>query len=182
MSDLDEKKPLMEASEELCAEMLARPQAGREFREALLERTCAAVRSRPRRRRLLVAGSVCLAYMAGIATVTLWARGPTQAPETDITQIAAQTETLADTPDEPESLLARVPEVSRSEQIRLLARAGDLYLAQRDDVERALYCYRQVLELTPSSQLLAVDQGDSWLLASLKLARIQETTHENQRS
>jgi hypothetical protein len=181
MSDLDERESIMEASEELCAEMLARPQAGREFREALLERTCAAVRSRPRRRRLLVACCVCLAYMAGIATVTLWTRGPTQAPETDITQIA-QTETLASRPDEPESLLARVPEVSRSEQIRLLARAGDLYLVQRDDVERALYCYRQVLELTPSSQLLAVDQDDSWLLASLKLARIQETTHENQRS
>jgi negative regulator of sigma E activity len=167
MSDLDEQEPLMEPSEKLCAEMLARPQAGREFREALLERTCAAVRSRPRRRRLLIACCVCLAYVAGIATVTLWTRGPTQAPETDITQIA-QTETLASGPDEPESLLARVPEVSRSEQIRLLA--------------RALYCYRQVLELAPSSQLVAVDQDDSWLLASLKLARIQETTHENQRS
>jgi len=181
MSDLDERESIMEASEELCAEMLARPQAGREFREALLERTCAAVRSRPRRRRLLVAGSVCLAYVAGLATVTLWTRGPAEAPGTWATQIA-HTETLVDTPDEPESLLARVPEVSRSEQIRLLSRAGDLYLAQRDDVERALYCYRQVLELTPNSQLLAVDQGDSWLLASLKLARIQETTHENQRS
>jgi len=181
MSDLDEQEPLMEASEELCAEMLARPQAGREFREALLERTCAAVRSRPRRRRLLVAGCVCLAYMAGIATVTLWTRGPAEAPGTWATQIA-HTETLVDTPDEPESLLARVPEALRIEQIRLLSRAGDLYLAQRDDVERALYCYRQVLELTPSSQLLAADQDDSWLLASLKLARTQEKSHENQRS
>ena len=181
MSDLDEQEPLMEPSEKLCAEMLARPEAGREFREALLERTCSAVRSRPRRRRLLVAGCVCLAYMAGIATVTLWTRGPAEAPGTWATQIA-HTETLVDTPDEPESLLARVPEVSRSEQIRLLSRAGDLYLAQRDDVERALYCYRQVLELTPSSQLLAADQDDSWLLASLKLARTQEKSHENQRS
>ena len=167
MSDIDEEQPLMDASEELCDEMLALPQPGREFREALLKRTCAAVRARPRMRRLLLAGSVCVAYAAGIATVMLWSREPSEAPTAAVTQVA-HIEAQAQASEEPETLLARVPDVSRSEQIRLLTRAGDLYLVQRDDVERAFYCYRQVLELAPSGQPLSVDRNDSWLLASLK--------------
>jgi cytochrome c-type biogenesis protein CcmH/NrfG len=181
MSNQDEQKPLADEGEGLCAEVFGVPQATHEFRTGLLRQTRAAVRARPRRRRLLVAGAVCLAYVAGIATVTLLGLIPVAPPNGVVTEIA-QTRAAPSSPDEPEILLARVPDAERAEQIRLLTKAGDLYLDVRGDVEGALYCYRQVLELAPANQALAVEQNDSWLLASLKQARIQETTHENHRS
>jgi hypothetical protein len=189
--DFDEQEPLIEGLRELPREMFDLPNVSDDLRRAVLQRTTARVRVRPRRLRLAGMCAVALAYVAGLGTAALWPRTPAQAPTQVATAVSQEPAAASvSTPDiasnvisptrlDPQELLARVPDAPREEQIRLLRQAGDLYLSQWNDVERALYCYRQVLELASSSGGVTVDPGDTWLLASLKLARIQETTHEN---
>jgi len=176
------------------------PEAPPELREAILRRTRAAVRRRPRRRRLLATVAVAAAYSAGLGTAVLWsgaATGPvpfvTAEPASDVapaaTSLAPVRELTAtdaasapadERPASPRALLARVPDAAPAEQVRLLTRAGDRYLTDYGDVQRALDCYRQVLELTPRSQPAALGSGDTWLLTSLKLARLSPQTHNQE--
>jgi hypothetical protein len=72
---------------------------------------------------------------------------------------------------DPVALRRQVAAAPPAEQIALLRRAGDLYLGRYGDLESALDCYRQVLELTPASERGQFDAGDSWLLAELKHAQ-----------
>jgi len=83
------------------------------------------------------------------------------------TTAAASATTAAD----PVALRRQVAAAPPAEQIALLRRAGDLYLSRYGDLESALDCYRQVLELTPASERGEFDAGDSWLLAELKHAQ-----------
>lgn len=63
-----------------------------------------------------------------------------------------------------------MPRAPREKQLRLLALAGDRYLFNQADVESALDCYRQVIELTPAGEREPPQPEDSWLLAELKTA------------
>lgn len=57
---------------------------------------------------------------------------------------------------------------SLKSQIRLLQRAGDLYLS-RNDVEGALRTYQRLISLLPRTRRSQVNPSDTWLLAALKL-------------
>ena len=63
----------------------------------------------------------------------------------------------------------------RAEAARRFRAAGDRYLLDRADYRAALRCYRNFLdEADPADRAVAAD--DTWLLASLKRAREQETS------
>ncbi|HVC95461.1 MAG TPA: hypothetical protein VND64_17320 [Pirellulales bacterium] len=155
------------------------------LRAALLDRTTKLVRSRARSRRLRVAGGWLAAYAAGLATAWLaLSHGEPAGREVPPKAVVAQVNSPSATPrgdvaghepdDEdalpPEELRRRVADAPRPEQLRLLRLAGDRYLYGRADVDNALDCYRQVLELTPRERRGAEEPDDSWLLAELRLA------------
>ncbi len=155
------------------------------LRAELLDRTTMLVRSRARLRRLRTACGWLAAYAAGLATA--WIAVPHVGPaaldaarHAVVAQIdhprATQREDVAGhEPDDegnlpPEELRRRVADAPRPEQLRLLRLAGDKYLFGRADVDNALDCYRQILELTPHERRAAVESDDSWLMAELRLA------------
>lgn len=76
---------------------------------------------------------------------------------------------------DPQQLRASVADASPRERIELLQRAGDLYLNRLADVQSALDCYQQVLELLPVDERAKPKRNDSWLLAELKLAYSVDT-------
>lgn len=187
----EESEPLLEGTEALPRGAWDVPHVSAELRDALLRRTSAIVRRRPLRWHALMVCTVAAAYVAGVGTVVWWPRAastsgmPVTATQNLPLTRPQSTEKPVDveaTSVDPSELLARVASAPRDEQIRLLRQAGDLYLSQWGNVEGALYCYRQVLELMPASQPIALESSDTWLFASLKLARIQETAYENARS
>ena len=187
----EESEPLLEGTEALPQGAWDLPHVSAELREALLRRTSAMVRGRPRRWRALMVCTVAAAYVAGVGSVVWWPRAAdtagmpvttAQNPPLTGPQATEKPVAVGAASVDPCDLLARVASAPRDEQIRLLRQAGDLYLSQWDDVAGALYCYRQVLELMPASQPITLESSDTWLLASLKLARIQETAYENTRS
>lgn len=159
------------------------PKPPENLRRALLVETNRVIRRRAWRRRSRLAASWGLAYAAGIATAWLaWPRGaPPPAPaapqRVKVTQVA-----IAKPPQKPakedlsvlsaEELRRRVPGAPRAEQRQLLRLAGDRYLYGAANVEAALDCYRQVIELTPRAELGQHDADESWLLAELKSSAI----------
>ena len=184
-----ELEPLASGLEDLPPGAFDVPRASDELRAAVRRRTSSIVRSRPRRFRLVTVCGVLAAYVAGMGTVLAMGALPdrqapvsvtavAQAPQVEVSPVAV----AAPLAQDPQALLARVWEANRAEQIRLLTLAGDAYLAERGDVARALDCYSQVMELTPRSQPVKLLPQDTWLFASLKLARIEEVSHENTRS
>jgi len=165
------------------------PRASDELRAAIRRRTSSIVRARPHRLRVIAVCGVLAAYAAGLGTVLAMGALPEQHAPADTAAVAQtpqpQVPATAAGPaaaQDPQALLARVWEANRPEQIRLLTLAGDVYLAERGDVARALDCYSQVMELTPRSEPVKLLPQDTWLFASLKLARIEEVSHENARS
>lgn len=188
---LDENEPLLEG-QELPAEVWRVPAVPDSLRETVLRQTTAMVRSRSKRRRVVLAGAVAAAYVAGLATAIV-ARG--SAPETGdkvrtVTPVAAPAQSPSPAAHEP--VLARDllqdPEgfallLSRSpveKRIELLKAAGDRYLNEYSDIEQALNCYRRLLSLEPTDA--NPNLNDSWLLRSLKQARLREVSHENTNS
>jgi hypothetical protein len=111
---------------------------------------------------------------------TVWLGRPREGrPEASAPQAAGTTQVAANVAAEdaqaenlallsPDELRRRVAGAPRPEQIHLLRLAGDRYLFGAADVESALDCYRQVIELTRPSDLTKRESDDSWLLAELK--------------
>ena len=69
---------------------------------------------------------------------------------------------------DPAEMLRRVSSVPPADRIRLLKQAGDAYLLARGDLEGALHCYRQLLELASPDTTARLEGDDTWLLAALK--------------
>ena len=73
--------------------------APEELRETLLEQTCAAVRFRARRRRMLLGGAVAAAYAAGLITAFLAFGGTPESPgTTPVLSEVAHSTPLPETP------------------------------------------------------------------------------------
>jgi hypothetical protein len=189
----DEDDPLLKNGD-LPPDVWRLPLAPAGLREDVLARTSAAVRGRVRRRRTLLAATVAAAYAAGIVTAFLALRGFPESESgapmvSEVTQErpvpTPRPEKLAVVPDaerDPEQfalLLARSP---REKQVELLKAAGDRYLNEYGDVELALNYYRRLLSLEPSGEDAEPTLDDTWLLRSLKQARLQEEHHENANS
>jgi hypothetical protein len=173
MSDVPDTESLLEG-----IDWPSRPVPPESLRAELLTKTTRLVRRRARRRRWKVLAGWGLAYAAGAATA--WFGLPrddrpaaSEPRRAGPTQVAANT-APGEAPAEnlavlsPDELRRRVAGAPRSEQIRLLRLAGDRYLFGTADVESALDCYRQVIELTPRGDLAKRESDDSWLLAELK--------------
>jgi hypothetical protein len=154
------------------------PEPGPGLRESLLLRTSRLVEKRARRRRWArrgIAGvAAALLFGAGFASGRMLDEGPSPgAPP-----IAAVSREAAAPvqPVEPGEIRRQVPLAPSAERGDLLRRAGDAYLA-RGDLEGALECYRQVIEIEGGTPRTAAGREDPWLLAAMR--RSQET--ENRR-
>lgn len=189
----DENEPLLENGE-LPPEAWRLPLAPAGLREDVLARTSATVRARGRRRRTLLAATLAAAYAAGIvmafvffggvpdsqsvAPVVSEATQKDASPGTTREEPTAPSDVLRD-PEQFALLLARSP---RAKQVELLKAAGDRYLNEYGDVELALNYYRRLLSLELCGKDAEPTLDDTWLLRSLKQARLQEEHHENANS
>jgi hypothetical protein len=180
-------EPLLEGQDAPLGDAWQLPASAAALKPLLLARTAAVVRGRRRRRMVIRSLAACALYSAGIATawallprgnaeqdhrpVEMAQTGAKPADRTGAVQDESQTTLAVEELNDPWQLRQQVAKASPTERIRLLRRAGDLYLLNSGDVESALNCYRQMLELTPRPIQASVDPNDTWLLAELKLAR-----------
>jgi len=141
-----------------------------ELRRRILERTTAVVRARARRRRLAIPLGAVLTFAVGFCCAWTLRDAPS-APTVprQAAHPAGRSEPVLALA--PEALLAKVSEAPRAERRELLKRAGDSYLALEGNMEKALDCYRQFIEITPAGEALQPNAADPWLLEALKLAR-----------
>jgi hypothetical protein len=164
---------------------LEQPVSSVEFREALLERSTAVLRQRRRRGRVLRGAGWLVAYAAGLATA-YFALGHRPAPNAQPVRVAHDVAPPADQPSAdtaladlpPWELEQRAVSADKGQRPELLRLAGDRYLDDYADVQSALRCYRQLLDLTPRDQH-AFEPEDTWLLVSLKQARRSEAPDAN---
>ncbi len=189
----DENEPLLEGNG-LPAGAWRFPSAPEGFREALLTRTSAHVRARARRRRLVIAGAVAAAYVAGLATAFgalnampgrkdhLPVISEVSHPEPVPAPTTAQSALAPDIWDDPEQFALLYARSPRDRQAELLKAAGDRYLNEFADVKQALNYYRRLLAIAPPEHGTEPDLDDTWLLRSLKQARLQEEHHEHTNS
>jgi hypothetical protein len=135
-------------------------------RETTLALTLRVVRRRRIVRRVAAVLVVAAAYAAGFATPRSVA-APAGARPPAAPLVAPQPpEAPGDAPADLESRAALAK--SDDERAGLLRAAGDAYLAAASDVEAALRCYRQLLEIQSKDVATGSDAADSWLLAALK--------------
>jgi hypothetical protein len=150
------------------------------FRQALLARTTRLVRRRLWVRRGAYAAALAACYIAGLLT-TRPDRPPQEpAPETQVAKVEpappveASPSPKADPPEQAPAIVLEQwgPLVAKDRRADLYRRAGDRYLAESNDTLAALRCYRQALDAAPDQWDIAAE--DSWLLMTLKEARIKE--------
>jgi hypothetical protein len=185
----DDDEPLLEGFE-VPPEVWDSPPVAPEFREAVLARTSAALRARCRRRRVALVGALVAASYAGGIT-TAWValqREPTTAKSEQVVTVAKQDPGRAATAEpavtdtllrDPEGFALLLDKSPVDEQVEILKVAGDRYLEGFGDIEQAMNCYRRLLSLQQSSAEMAMNVDDSWLLKSMKQARLQEVNHED---
>jgi hypothetical protein len=148
------------------------------LRQSIWRQTTSVLR---RRRLIRRAGVLCLlagCYAAGLLTMS--ALKPAQQGVQVVVYHTVEREvpSVSPSPAPVESAVALEWRAFDSTERRaeLYERAGDLYLAQLNDVASAARCYRQSLDATPTNELV-VSPDDSWLLTSIKEARLKERNH-----
>jgi hypothetical protein len=178
----DENEPLLEGRD-LPREAWEDPAISPDFRQAVFIRTAAVLRSRTRRRRTALAGALIAAsYAGGIATAWFTFQSTPPARQLDQDVAVAQEVSNDVAPAEPvvtdahlrdpESFALLLAKSPVDEQMEILKVAGDRYLEGFGDIEQAMNCYRRLLSLQPSDAGVAVNLDDSWLLKSMKQARL----------
>ena len=176
----DSDEPLVEGLDHLPPGALNGPPVDDEFCEAVYRRTAATVRGRQRQRRMVLACVIVGAYFAGIGTMGLepWnQQGPQDEAPPSITSGADMTPTAVPDPPveiapiDPEMLAMQLAKASPEERGRLLKGAGDRYLYELNDIDRALVLYKQHLDALAPEDQARIAQNDSWLLLSMKSGR-----------
>ncbi len=147
-----------------------------------------AARVQRRRRWLVLSRRVAVlaaVYAAGLATMWYWSRDrePPRpqvvererppAPEPPAPPPTPPTESDPYRHDPPERLEQWAFIATGEKRAELYRRAGDGYL-RRDDVQSALRCYRRALDGGTPADLAIRADTDTWLLMSLKMARLKE--------
>jgi hypothetical protein len=157
-------------------------------RREILRQTNRVVRRRRRVRQCGYVAALVACYLAGMGTMRLWQTAPSPdtvegtvlqvpqpAPPESPVQLAALP--LEEDTDAPAYILERA--APDSEKCALYYRlAGDRYLERDRDLQAALRCYTRFLE-TSTERDWGITAEDTWLLVSLKKARIKEKTHDN---
>ncbi len=167
------------------------PLAPDDLRDAVWNSTVSVVRGQRRKRKALHACLLAAVYVGGLATSWLLMRDK---PVTETPQLAAQSPSgPAVFPVQPESasldslLMDReqfalnLASSSREGQIELLKAAGDRSL-DAGNINLALSCYQKLLSLESPPKNQRTDYQDTWLLRSLKQARLQEESHDPSQS
>ncbi|GMV91352.1 MAG: hypothetical protein AMXMBFR82_11300 [Candidatus Hydrogenedentota bacterium] len=186
-----DNEPLLNG-EELPADAWDRPPIDPRFREAVFAQTASALRARWLRRRVVTAGALVAASYAG-GMVTAWI-----ALQPEPAAVPAQTESMTTVPPaatdtaapvepvvtddllrDPEGLSLLVAQSPAEEQEQILKAAGDRYLEGFGDIEQAMNCYRRLLALQQPGAGVAMNLDDSWLLKSMKQARLQEELNDD---
>ncbi|MCC6485923.1 MAG: hypothetical protein IT364_00350 [Candidatus Hydrogenedentes bacterium] len=183
-SDRDEG--LLDGQELPCEAWLS-PQVPAGLKDSLLYRTTAGVRTRTRRRRALVVGGLVAAYAAGLTTAFALAGRAPQAPQEPLVS-SVEPQEAAPPPAEsgqdevtpallgdPEGFTLLLVNSPVEKQARLLKSAGDKYLNDYGDIQLALNCYRRLLALQGAANEETADSSDTWLLRSLKQARVLDS-------
>ncbi|MCL4691382.1 MAG: hypothetical protein KJ060_02595 [Candidatus Hydrogenedentes bacterium] len=182
-------EPLLNG-EELPADAWDRPPIDPRFREAVFAQTASALRARSLRRHVVTAGALVAASYAG-GMVTAWIAlqpEPAPAPAESMTVAppaavdnAAPIEPVVtdDLLRDPEGLSLLVAQSPAEEQEQILKAAGDRYLEGFGDIEQAMNCYRRLLALQQPGAGVAMNLDDSWLLKSMKQARLQEELNDD---
>ncbi len=183
-----DSEPLLDG-EELPADAWDRPTIDPRFREAVFAQTASALRARSLRRRVVTAGALIAASYAGGIVTTWIALQPEPAPAQMESMTAAPTTTKDATPVEPvvtddllrdpEGLSLLIAQSPVEEQEQILKAAGDRYLEGFGDIEQAMNCYRRLLALQQPGAGVAMNLDDSWLLKSMKQARLQEDLNDD---
>jgi hypothetical protein len=152
------------------------------LRQDLLLRTTRVVRRRRWFRRGAIVATLAVCYVGGLATMHWMAPPPSivevvvvkeidRSPLPPIVQSAPQEKDTAvalewNALDHPEKM------------VDSYHRAGDRYLADSNDIEAAMRCYKQMLDAC-SEKDLEISSDDNWLLMALKEARQKERLHAN---
>ncbi|HEV2948150.1 MAG TPA: hypothetical protein VGX70_12295 [Gemmataceae bacterium] len=162
-------------------------QASEELRQAIQRKTLTALRRRRWVRRSVWVAGLTGCYAAGILTMA-FLRSPASPsivatdPETELPAKASPDQATSEKkkPEHvppPDSALALEWQALDSEQKRpdLFLLAGDKYL-QGNDLKSAMRCYRGALEGASEHDLL-ITAKDTWLLMSLKEAKVEENRY-----
>ncbi|MBI3409091.1 MAG: hypothetical protein HY040_12155 [Planctomycetes bacterium] len=152
------------------------------LRRRLLEETTRILRRRRRLRRVALVGSWAACFAAGVVATLLvrntspFEKTPEQGPfaKVPFKEEAKVPEEIAP-PTQFVTPLAKEWEAFDSKQNRaaLYFEAGNRYLAEENDMQSALRCYRQALALATATEL-AIQPNDNWLVISLKESRKKE--------
>ncbi|MBL8900852.1 MAG: hypothetical protein JNM84_24685 [Planctomycetes bacterium] len=140
------------------------------LRLAVLARTQRVQRRRRVVRRASFALAGALLFAAGFGSARL-ASSPTPGAERveNIAQVPAPERAIVPASSEPEELELAAEASATGQRQELLLRAGDAYLVERGDIERALRCYRRYLASSPAPQTA---REESWLLTALRTQRL----------
>jgi hypothetical protein len=150
------------------------------FRQTLLRQTRGVVRRRRMVRRAGFVGLMIVVFSAGALTMR-WVQPPLPA-ETPLA--SNESISLPTNPIAPEVAVASPLALewqaidSTDRRADLFRQAGDRYLTELGDMEGALRCYRNVLDLGTSEDT-AIRPDDSWLMISLKQAKLKEKFDES---
>ncbi len=181
-----DETPLYEGLDTIPREAFELPESSNAFRERVLARTTAQVRKRAKRS---LGMRMFLSYGAGVATVLLFVAPAWWTPKhTGMQEQPVVTKAPADPPSAPkagailprellhdsEALAFHIAAASKADRLRILKQAGDGYLNEWGDPQRATQCYGRLLDLTGKNDGYSVETTDSWLLATLKRARQKE--------
>jgi hypothetical protein len=159
------------------------PEPSKELHDRILAETASAVRRKARSRRLVALCAVAGAYAIGVVTSGLF-----QAPAADVApasraSIAASMETpraaAANDLHEAEIAALQLQKASPAQRGEVLRRAGDRWLDEYGNIARATECYGRFLDTVPVEDAHRFDPQDTWLLRSLRCARVQENAHED---
>lgn len=154
-------------------------ECGTDLRERLLDRTSRHLRFRRRIRNFGKLGVVAAAFAAGLILTPLL-REPNVVERMVIVQVPVESESHG--PANPQDMRRLTPAeveleaertLAKDESSRLFREAGDRYLNEEQNHEAALRCYRNFLDEAGEADLPVAD-SDTWLLTSLKNARLRE--------
>jgi hypothetical protein len=148
------------------------------LRQAVLHRTTRLLRRRRWQRRGAVVLALAACYVAGLVTM----RWLTPLPAAETIVVEKTTQAAPPPPEAPPPQQEAEPPARALEwkaldhpqiTVEYYRRAGDRYLAESNDMQAAVRCYKQMLDAGSEHDLI-IAPDDTWLLMALKEARQKE--------
>jgi hypothetical protein len=137
------------------------------LREAVYKQTVGTLRFRRRMKKVVLATSLAVCYLAGMATMGL---SPAPQPNRPVVSPSS----MASNAEKAQKPQTKPLQLTREEQLR---REGDRLL-EKGDMKKAIRRYELALNVASEDQRAISPERDTWLLMALKSARSQETKHE----